>query len=84
VRLRLHIERLVLDGLPLGPGDAERVRAAAQRELARLLASPALSARLRAGGAIPSLPGAPLPATARSPAELGRDVARSVHGGLSR
>jgi hypothetical protein len=35
--ITLHIERLVVDGLPLTPAQAARLQAALERELARLL-----------------------------------------------
>jgi hypothetical protein len=78
--IRIHIERLVLEGLPLGHHEGPLVQAAVEAELARLM-----------GGGAPPPPGG---ATARvtapaisltpnnSPNHLGQQIARSVHGGI--
>jgi hypothetical protein len=84
VTIRLHIERLVLDGLPVGPGGAARLQAAMQAELARLLASGRLNPALRSGGAIPELPaGATRFDRGPSPARMGVLIARSVYDALT-
>lgn len=81
--ISLHIERLVLEGVALGPGQERLVRAAAEAELARLLGAGGLAAGLRAGGALAGLPaGALRVEAAGGPAELGRQIARSVYGGI--
>jgi hypothetical protein len=90
VNVHVHIERLVLDGLTLGPGDAGRVRAEVEAELCRLLTGGGVSSHLVSGGALASVaapaitlgpPGAP--AGERSGAlESGREIARSIYGGI--
>ena len=55
MNIELHIERLVLDGLPLGALDAVRVRAAVEAELSRLLTEGGIGSAWLAGGAVPSL-----------------------------
>ena len=78
--LTLHINRLVLDGLALTPAQGMRMQRAMEHELTRLWHARELregttayaSAVLRAPAI--SLGGAAPP----SPAQLGRDVARSV------
>ena len=81
--VRIHIERLVLDGFGLNGASGSRVQAAVQSELARLLAGQGLSETLRAPAAMPSLrAGAFSPAPGASPAQLGREIARSVHAGI--
>jgi hypothetical protein len=83
VNVRVHIDRLVLDGFALGAGDGARVGAAMQAELARLLAERGLSSRLAGGGAVGGLQGAALrPDGSSSPAALGRGIAQSVHGAV--
>ncbi|MEK6374867.1 MAG: hypothetical protein AABO58_19485 [Acidobacteriota bacterium] len=76
--IRVHIERLVLDGLPIAHRDGPLVQAAVEAELARLLAqrTPALS-----GGATPRV-AAPSIAAAPDAADLGREIARAVYGGI--
>jgi hypothetical protein len=80
--IRIHIERLVLEGLPLGVHDGPLVQAAVEAELARLMG----------GGAPPPSGGATARVTApsislttnSSPALLGQQIARSVHGGIGK
>lgn len=81
--IRLHVERLVLDGLDVDPRDEPRLREALQAELGRLLAERGLSPELAAGGARPALAGEPLETRSGERADaLGTDLARSVYAGL--
>ncbi len=81
--VRLHIERLVLDGVPVGPGGAALVGEAVEAELTRLVAAEGLGPALLSGGAHPVLRGASLRTGASTgPRELGVDIARAVHSGL--
>jgi hypothetical protein len=83
MNIRLQIERLVVDGLPLAPGQAAQLGAAAEAELARLLAEGGLAPGLLSGAAVPSVPGGALRlAGAAGPLQIGRAVARSVYAGL--
>lgn len=80
MNIHLHIERLVLDGLPIASIEAARVQAAVEAELGRLLANgfsaPASLAQDRiAGGEIQMGPGA-------RPHELGRAIGQSVFASL--
>jgi hypothetical protein len=79
----VHIDRLVLDGVALEPGQQHLLQAAVQAELARLLAAGALAPELAAGMAVPRVAGAPLalPAGAQS-AAAGRSIAASVYGAI--
>jgi hypothetical protein len=79
----LHIDRLVLDGIPLAPGDSRVLHAAVERELSRLLATGALAPALLDAGAVPRVtaPSIALPSTA-SAAVLGQRIAAAVHGGI--
>jgi hypothetical protein len=76
--IRIHIEHLVLEGLPLGAHEGPQVQAAVEAELARLM-----------GGGAPPPGGATARVTAlaislanASPTHLGQQIARSVHGGI--
>jgi hypothetical protein len=127
--ITVHIERLALEGLRLGVGEERLLRIAMQEELGRLLAEGELPARLRSGGAVPSLAGVSPSTPERSdpgstgrgsllpraisrkgpsgnppgergdkpggaaaleitwwsdPADLGRQIARALYGGLQR
>jgi hypothetical protein len=81
--VRVHIDRLVLDGFDLNGASGSRVGAAVQNELTRLLVERGVSETLRAGGAMPSVPAGKFsPARGATPAQLGRQIAQSVHGGI--
>jgi hypothetical protein len=81
VKINLHIDRLVLDGIPVARIDSGRVRAAVERELTRLLASGGLDRELKSGAAIPSLHAEKIRIDKLSrPDDVGRAIARSVHG----
>ncbi|HEV3166193.1 MAG TPA: hypothetical protein VGZ22_19365 [Isosphaeraceae bacterium] len=83
--IHIHIEKLVLEGLPLGPGQEAQVGAAVRSELARLLAEGGLSRELTARRDVPALAAkllaVPPPPSAR-PVQWGQSIARSVYGGL--
>jgi hypothetical protein len=80
--IRIHIERLILEGLPLGHHEGPLVHAAVEAELARLMGR----------GAPPPIGGATARVTApsislttnNSPTHLGQQIARSVHGSIKR
>ena len=81
--VRVKIERLVLDGFSLTGAGGSRVKAAVQDELTRLLAEHGLSETLQAEGAMPAVRAGDFsPSPGASPAQLGRQIARSVHGGI--
>jgi hypothetical protein len=84
MRINVHIERLVLDGLPVTSLEGPRVRAAVEKELARLLADGGLSQEIRGGIAVPSVRGGAMQIGGeREPAKLGHSIARAVHEGIS-
>ncbi|MES2741985.1 MAG: hypothetical protein V4754_13675 [Pseudomonadota bacterium] len=77
----LHIERLVLDGLPFEPAQAGLLRAALENELGRLLREGGLVPRADLGAAM--LRAAPVTlAAGASAAALGRQIAASVYGAV--
>jgi hypothetical protein len=85
MNIDVNIERLILDGVPLPPGQQPQVRAAVEAELARLLAEGGLYPELAAGGAVPSLPAGNVEMTGDgNPAQLGTQIARAVYGGIGR
>ena len=80
-QLRLHIERLVLDGFPLPPGGAARFQAALEAEFGRLLTG--VPAGNWASVSLASLAPASLRlAPGGSPETWGRQAARSLFAGL--
>jgi hypothetical protein len=83
MKIRVHIERLVLEGLPVTSLDGPRVRAAVQRELTRLLGAHGISGGLRQGGAVAEVRGGGLHlAGANGPTAIGTRIGRSVYQGL--
>jgi hypothetical protein len=85
VNVRLHIERLVLDGLPVAPGQAPLVQAAMEAELARLFAAGGIAAGLPDLGAVPALRAGALQFEAgTAPAQIGVQIAQAVYGGIGR
>ena len=85
MNVNLHIERLVLEGLRLRPGEHLLVRAAAERELARLLAAGGVGQSLMSGGAAPRLSAGEINLSGEGDArQLGHQIAHAVYGGLNR
>ncbi|MFF8846592.1 hypothetical protein ACF08N_28405 [Streptomyces sp. NPDC015127] len=80
--VRVDIGELALDGFGRGV-DPERVSAAFQAELARLVRERGVPIAADGGRALDGLAGLPpLPATA-SARRLGQELARAVHAGLT-
>lgn len=81
--IHVHIERLVLDGLPVTGAQAPRVEAALEAELGRLLADGEVSPGLLSDGAVAHVPGGTIQMSGQSdPAGIGRQVARALYGGI--
>jgi hypothetical protein len=55
MRISVHIERLILEGLPVTSPQGHQVQAAVESELVRLLATADLLRELHAGGAVPEV-----------------------------
>ncbi|HTP11017.1 MAG TPA: hypothetical protein VMP08_22335 [Anaerolineae bacterium] len=83
MNLNIHIERLVLDGLPIEHHQGPLVQAAVEAELSRLLTDNGLAAGLQAGIALPSVNANGIQvAPGNSPAQMGRQIAQSIYGGI--
>jgi hypothetical protein len=83
MNINLHIERLILEGIPLSPAHRPQLQAAAAAELSRLLAAGGLSPALLAGGALPFVPAAAIQLDAGGgPAQWGTQIAQAVYSGL--
>ncbi|MBC8737670.1 hypothetical protein F6X40_12760 [Paraburkholderia sp. UCT31] len=84
MKIVLHIERLVLEELSLGPPGGAVLAEAMLAELGRLLAAGGLAANWRSGGASPYLRGPTLTLPPTEPSgrhvdALGARIAASVH-----
>jgi hypothetical protein len=78
MKIRVQIDRLVLDGLPVTTAQAERVRRAVEVEMGALLSG--VRTRRFAPGAVPVVSAAPLHLTGHeTPDALGARIARSLH-----
>jgi len=85
MNIRLHIERLVVDGFGMQRADGRAVKSAVQTELGRLLIGNGLRHELQQGGAVPQVKAGPLQAGVKpSPRQLGTQIARSVYGGIGK
>lgn len=83
--INLHIERLILDGLPLEAKDGTILRGAIETELVRLLAQNADISNWQADGATPSVRAEPIQLTAESSAaQIGQQIAGSIYGGIGK
>ncbi len=81
--INVHIERLILDGLPLTRSQGALVQAAIEAELAQLLRASGLASTWRSGGAVPSVRADAIQLAGEShPTQIGQQIARSVYGGL--
>lgn len=83
MNIQLHIERLILEGLPIASSQRALVQRAVEAELTRLLANGGLADALTSGGAIPVLRADHLQLSAhRDPVQLGGQIASAVYGGI--
>lgn len=83
MNINVHIERLILDGLPIAHNQGPLVQAAVEAELARLLAADGLAPSLQAGGALYRVPAEGIQlASDGNPNTLGKQIARAVYGGI--
>lgn len=85
MNINLHIERLVLDGIPLGPGQRPLLQSAMQTELTRLLANGGLNEALQTGSAFYSVRAAGIRLTGDAgPARMGQQIAKAAYGGIGK
>jgi hypothetical protein len=83
MNMNIHIERLILDGLPVTRAQGVLVQAAVEAELGRLLAERGLAQSLQAGGALPSVRADSIHLGAGStPIQIGAQIAQAVHSGI--
>lgn len=83
MKIQVHIERLILDGLPLERRQGPLVQAAVEKELTRLLTVHGLGREWQSGGAVPRKRAAGIRlVNAIDPTGLGRQIARSIYSGI--
>jgi hypothetical protein len=83
MKINLHIDRVVLGGLPIERHQGPLVKAAIEAELGRLLAADGLANSLMTGGAMPSTPAPGIQLkSGSSPARIGQQIGRAVYRGI--
>jgi hypothetical protein len=83
MNINLHIERLVLDGLPLERNQGPLVQTAIEAELTRLLTQNGIAPNLQAGCVMPMLNTNSIQLTTGSNApEIGSQIAGSIYSGI--
>ena len=84
LNVNLHIDRLVLEGIDLDHAQRQILQAALEAELGRLIGEGGVGA-LAAGGAVPSVKADGFQMSGDgSPAQLGRQIAGAVYGGIGK
>jgi hypothetical protein len=83
MNIEVSIERIVLDGLIVQGRDGDKVRAAVQSELTRLLREGGIAPSLTPAGATARLdaPSIQIPAGVQ-PVALGHKIAHAIYGGI--
>lgn len=85
MNINVHIERLVLDGLNIGPDQGAQVKAGVEVELSRLLREGGLLPDFQGGGVIPKVRANPAQISGEAtPSSLGQEIARAVYGGIGK
>lgn len=85
MKIVLHIDRLVLDGLSVTGADGPRLRRALTRELTRLMADGGVAQGLSGGTVVPRVQAPRLSTAAREkPDALGRKIAHAVYAGIGK
>lgn len=83
MKIDLHIERLILDGIDVPWHERPILQAAVEAELARLLAEGGLNRQTNI--ALRDVPAGHIQlSNENEPGQLGRQIAQSVYGGLNR
>ena len=83
MKIHLHIERVLLDGLPVTSAQGPLVQQAIEQELARLLETHGLAHELRPGATVPRVRAGSLRLSKENPpASLGQGIAKAVHEGI--
>jgi hypothetical protein len=83
MNISIHIERLILDGLPIAQRDRALVQTAVEEELVRLLVGGSLVVDLRTPGMLSRLTGSTLELTGdEEPRLLGKRIAQAIYGGI--
>jgi hypothetical protein len=84
MKINFHVERLVLEGVPLDLANRVQLKTALERELTRMLQN-GLSERISAGGAFDRIRGGTITlAHDLTPNGLGSSIAQAIHAGVGK
>jgi len=85
MKVNLHIERLVLDGVGIEPHQQAGMKAAVEAELAGALAGNGIGSGLQGGGSFRSVRADSISVGGQNePAQLGQQIGQAVYGGISK
>ncbi len=85
MNINVHVERLILDGLPITHHQGVLVQGAVEAELTRLLSEGGFTSSSQAGGALPSVRADAMQLKAgNTPTQLGQQIARAVYSGIGK
>lgn len=82
MNIRLHIDRLVLDGVNIAPDRHHVLQASVETELTRLLTDGGLSPSLAQGMALPGISAGGIQLINNNLTQIGQQIAQSVYGGI--
>ena len=82
MKINLHIERLVLDGINIPPAESHLLQASVTTELSRMLNIGGLDHNYAEGVVLPRLSTNSIQLTDNKPKQLGQKIAQSVYGGI--
>jgi len=81
--VRIHIDRLSLEGPAMSESQAKRLQTAVESELGQLVREGQLSSEVLVGGALRRISVPPVPEHAEhAPTGLGRQIARAIFRGI--
>lgn len=80
----LHIERLVLEGLPVGTHEGPLVQAAIEAELGRLFGAGDFGSGGVRSSTVPMVRAEPMMVSASGGEALGTQIGQAIYGGIGR
>lgn len=80
MNINIDIEKLILEGVPISPSQAQLLQAAVAAELERLLANEGLPDNLLSGGVAPG--GAIQLKPGTNPTQMGQQIAQRIYRGM--
>lgn len=84
MNINLHIERLVLDGVNIAPGERHLLQANVTTGLTQMLYNGGLAGNLVEAAAISRLSTSDIQLTENKSNKLGQQIAKSVYGGIDK